>query len=65
MTLNFLKERNEQKMTLTRRKLELKEKQIDAESEWHDDLIKWMQQQQQIQIQNFQFIMAQHQQQQQ
>ena len=52
-------------MTVARSRLELQEKQIEAEGKRHDDLIKWMQQQQQMQMQNFQFIMAQHQQQQQ
>ena len=64
-TVNFLRERNEQQMTVARSRLELQEKQIEAEGKRHDDLIKWMQQQQQMQMQNFQFIMAQHQQQQQ
>lgn len=62
-TLTFLKEKNEQHMNLAREKLQIKAKQFEAETQRHDDLIKFMQHQQQMQLQNLQAIMTQQQQQ--
>ena len=62
-TIAFLKERNEQQMSLARDKLELKSKQLQSDAKRHDDLIRFMQHQQQLQMQNFQVFMTQHQEQ--
>lgn len=62
-TITFLKEKNEQHMNLAREKLQIKAKQFEAETQRHDDLIKFMQHQQQMQLQNLQAIMTQQQQQ--
>ena len=62
-TIAFLKERNEQQMSLARDKLELKSMQLQSDAKRHDDLIRFMQHQQQLQMQNFQVFMTQHQEQ--
>ena len=64
-TMQILRERNEQTLNLARSKLEIKEKQLEADAKRHGDLIQALQQQQHAQMQNFQMMMMQFQQSQQ
>ena len=64
-TMQILRERNEQILNLARSKLEIKEKQLEADAKRHGDLIQALQQQQHAQMQNFQMMMMQFQQSQQ
>jgi hypothetical protein len=64
-TILFLKEKNENQMSLAKTQMELNEKRMEVEAKRHSDMLAMMQQQQQLQMQNFQTILAQQQQQQQ
>ena len=63
-TMQILRDRNEQTLNMAS-KLEIKEKQLEADAKRHGNLIQALQQQQHAQMQNFQMMMMQFQQSQQ
>ena len=62
-TMRYLKEKNEKMLELEQKKMEMKERNLDAASKRHEELMVTMQQQHQQQMETFQMLMLQQQQQ--